>query len=344
MTSAALPLSTLTLLALLDDRSLIALTGPDATQLLERLLTSEIPQEPGEITASALLSPQGKIQAAFLLARQKDGYFIDCPTSVVGSLMKRLKLYRLRADVALTDMSADHAVLVAWRNGPEGYEERCDGDCNNDDSRNGGGNGNKDDGDDIPHRELLEPVPAKWLPFPDPRSYPDDDNKSALGTRFYVPKSLLDPSHGPLFVNAPAKAWHERRRLAVIAEQGPDFDVDEVFPTDINLDQLGGVSYTKGCFVGQEVVSRMHHRKSERRRILRARSGPSSLTKGAAITAGDSQIGTLCSTHQSSAGDIGLALVRVDRLAAASAADLPLICGGNDVHLDWPAWLESPQK
>ena len=90
------------------------------------------------------------------------------------------------------------------------------------------------------------------------------------------------------------------------------------------------MSFSKGCYVGQEVVSRMEHRGTARSRILPVTLGGNAPPKGAEIRAGDKQVGTLLSSH----GNRGLAILRLDRLAEASS---PLLTGGVRITVHKPA-------
>jgi tRNA-modifying protein YgfZ len=116
-----------------------------------------------------------------------------------------------------------------------------------------------------------------------------------------------------------------------IAEGGGDYAFGDVFPHDVNLDQTGGVSFSKGCYVGQEVVSRMQHRGTARRRVLIA-AGDSELETGAPVTAGGRAIGGLGSALEKGA----LALVRIDKVKDAMDAGAPILAGDVPLRLSLP--------
>lgn len=128
--------------------------------------------------------------------------------------------------------------------------------------------------------------------------------------------------------------YHAARIAAGLAEQGVDFGLEEVFPADINMDLLGGVDFRKGCFVGQEVASRMKRRGTARRRTLKARVS-SILAAPTPILADGFEIGLLTSF---SGGD-ALARVRIDRMAEAQAAGHAFTAGEAVVTFDTPGWL-----
>ncbi len=136
--------------------------------------------------------------------------------------------------------------------------------------------------------------------------------------------------------DAAAADWHAHRIAFGVGESGDDYPLGEAFPHDVLLDHNGGVSFKKGCFVGQEVVSRMQHRGTARRRLLIVQGSAELPATGSPITAGDREIGTLGST----AGDDGLAIVRIDRAAQAIDAGQPIMAGDVEVELSIPAWAD----
>ncbi|MCW4113928.1 folate-binding protein [Aurantimonas sp. MSK8Z-1] len=131
---------------------------------------------------------------------------------------------------------------------------------------------------------------------------------------------------------APA-AFAAHRIRAGIAEAEADFPASDVFPHDVLLDQNGGVSFRKGCFVGQEVVSRMQHRGTARRRLMLIEA-EGHIARGVEISAGGKTIGKIIAA----AGSEGMALVRLDRLAEALAADAVLAADGVPVVVTIPPW------
>ncbi|WP_374390527.1 folate-binding protein YgfZ, partial [Sandaracinobacter sp.] len=130
---------------------------------------------------------------------------------------------------------------------------------------------------------------------------------------------------------APAEGYDAARIAAGLADSEADLGSGEFFPHEANLDQLGGVNFKKGCYVGQEVVSRMEHRGTARSRILPVVVDGAVPPKGTDIRSGEKQVGTLLS----SAGNRALALIRLDRLAEATA---PLLADGARVTVQKPAW------
>jgi len=130
----------------------------------------------------------------------------------------------------------------------------------------------------------------------------------------------------------PEAEGYDAARIALgLADSEADIGSGEVFPHEANLDQLGGVNFRKGCYVGQEVVSRMEHRGTARSRILPVTLDGEAPPKGTEIRAGEKQVGTLLS----SSGNVALALLRLDRLAEAGE---PLRAGGVTFTVRKPQW------
>jgi folate-binding protein YgfZ len=260
-------------LTALPDRAVIAITGPDARSFLQRVITRG-PEDlsPDEAQFSALLTPQGKVLADFMLFDDGEGgLYIDVPASEADSLIKRFTLYRLRADAEI--VRREDLDVAA-----------------------GLGSGEAD----------LKTVGLAAVP--DPRA-------AALGVRAIV------PAGGP---SDEAAAYHQARICAGVPEFGADYAASEVFSTDVNHDLLGGVDYKKGCFVGQEVASRMHRKGGVRKRTIALEFEGDAPKAGTPVLAGETEVGALTST----AGATALSLVRVDRLAKALEAGAAVTADG----------------
>jgi tRNA-modifying protein YgfZ len=126
---------------------------------------------------------------------------------------------------------------------------------------------------------------------------------------------------------------YEAHRIALgIPRGGLDFAYGDAFPHEADMDQLGGVDFAKGCYVGQEVVSRIEHRGIARTRAVALRYDGATPESGAPITAGERQVGTM----GSAARGRGIALIRIDRVAEADQA--ALAAGGIPIRLVKPDW------
>jgi hypothetical protein len=154
------------------------------------------------------------------------------------------------------------------------------------------------------------------LSYRDPRS-------SDLGWRCFRKEGTLEEGAG----------YHCARIAAGLADTDRDLGSGAFFPHEANLDQFGGVDFDKGCYIGQEVVSRMEHRGTARSRIVPVSASGNLPVKGTAIESGGKQIGTTLSSE----GSRGLALLRLDRLAESEA---PLQARGMIIHAHKPSFAK----
>src|ERR1700712_2811095 len=166
-----------------------------------------------------------------------------------------------------------------------------------------------------------EPAMKPELAFADPRN-------AALGWRILVPEELAQKVADLVGAELADSSAYEAHRIASgIPRGGLDFMYGDAFPHETNMDRLHGVDFDKGCYVGQEVVSRMQHRGTARTRIVSVTwSAGGTVAPGAEIVAGERSLGHLGSV----AGQSGLALIRVDRAADALAAAVPIRAGEAD--------------
>ncbi len=132
------------------------------------------------------------------------------------------------------------------------------------------------------------------------------------------------------------------RIAAGLPQQGADYATESLFPTDVNMDLLGGVDYVKGCFIGQEVASRMKRRGSIRKRtLILDLQGADAVPLGVAIAAGD---GARVGETLSSAGGLALAVVRLDRLAQAGGLDADLAIDGTPARARFPDYMTAEAR
>jgi hypothetical protein len=286
--------------AFLPDRGVVKVSGEDARNFLNGLVTTDLTLlAPGLGRFGALLTPQGKITVDFLIteaaAGHGGGFLIDCPRALAQGLADKLGFYKLRAKVAVENLSDSFGVLAAW------------------------------DG---------EPAMKPDLAFADPRS-------AALGWRILAPAELAQKVADLIGADLLDSSAYDAHRIAAgVPRGGLDFIYGDAFPHETNMDRLHGVDFDKGCYVGQEVVSRMQHRGTARTRTVRIAIADFAPEPGMAILAGDKPVGTIGST----AGHNGLALIRIDRAADALAAGMPLTSGGLSIRLADPDDLVTAPK
>ena len=280
--------------ALLPDRGVLKVVGADARNFLHGLVTADILDlAPGSARFCALLTPQGKIVADFIVteapAKDGGGFFLDVPRAVSAALVGKFNLYKLRAKVLIEDLSEVLGVLAVW---------------------DGGG------------------IPKQGLTYADPRL-------PTLGVRAILPPHLAQAAAAELGAEFVDASQYETHRIALgVPQGGIDFSYGDAFPHESDMDQLGGVDFKKGCYIGQEVVSRMEHRGTARTRAVPVRYDGAAPQAGAAVTAGDRQIGTIGSAADGRA----VALLRLDRVSEAMSRGEQLSASGVAIHVIKPEW------
>lgn len=285
-------------IALLPDRGAVSVTGEDAAKLLQGVITNDMAAFESGATAiyAGLLSAQGKIQHDFFVVKTHGGFLLETARERTADLAKRLTLYKLRAKAEIKDVSASHSVAAIWggdATAPQPWQTPA--------------------APAESHRDVL------W--FRDPRD-------PGLGLRLIM-TTATDWVVGQAGDAAPADAYHAHRIALGVPEGGRDFPLGDTFPHDADFDLIHGVSFTKGCFVGQEVVARMEHKSVVRKRVVRLQGA--GLTSGAEVKlGGDVAIGLVGSVE----GSDGLALIRLDRVVEALDGGKPLTVGGNPVVID----------
>ena len=280
--------------ALLPERGVVKIAGDDARKFLNGLVTSDAGKiDPRHAAFAALLTPQGKIVADFIIAEAEpadgSGFFLDAPRALAPTLVERFNFYKLRAKVIIEDLSQVLGVMAIW----EGAANPEYGLCYADPRL-----------PELGWRCMLAPHRA---------------NEAAAG----IGAELVD-----------AVAYEAHRIALAVPRGGLDFIYGDAFPHESDMDQLGGIDFAKGCFVGQEVVSRIEHRGTARTRVIGVRFEGFAPEPGAQVNAGQKSIGTLGST----AHGRGLAMLRLDRLGEAIAAGDAVTAGGVKLQAFKPAW------
>jgi len=164
-----------------------------------------------------------------------------------------------------------------------------------------------------------------------------DPRLPALGTRCMLPPHLASEAAADLGASLLEASAYEAHRIAHgIPRGGLDFNYSEAFPHEADMDQLGGIDFAKGCYVGQEVVSRVEHRGTARKRVVPVTFADFAPEAGVAVMAAGVAIGAMGSSVRG--GGLGLALLRLDRMGEALAAGATLIAGGIALHAVKPEW------
>jgi len=162
-----------------------------------------------------------------------------------------------------------------------------------------------------------------------------DPRLPELGLRVMLPPQRAAAAAETLGAPLVDAAQYEAHRIALgVPRGGLDFIYGDAFPHEADMDQLAGVDFEKGCYVGQEVVSRIEHRGNARTRVVPVAYDGFAPEAGIPVTAGEKQVGTF----GSAAAGLGLAMLRLDRTDDALAAGLPLTAGGIAITPQKPGW------
>lgn len=292
---------------LLPERGVIKVVGDGARKFLHGLVTADILNlKSGGAKFCALLTPQGKIIADFLLteapATAGGGFFLDVERGQIAALIDKLNLYKLRAKIIVEDLSEILGVLAAW-NGTSPAS--------------------------------LVPQPAEagdtiGLCYPDPRL-------PALGLRIMLPPHRAAAAAAALGAELADAAAYEAHRIALgVPRGGLDFAYGDTFPHEADMDQLGGVDFQKGCYIGQEVVSRMEHRGTARTRAVPIQYDGAAPERAVPVVAGERPLGTM----GSAAAGRGIALLRLDRATEALSGGETLTAAGVPIRPIKPDWAK----
>jgi folate-binding protein YgfZ len=289
--------------ALLPDRGVIKVAGEAARGFLNGIVTNDVSQiSPGTARFAALLTPQGKIIVDFFVteAALEDGggFFLDAPKALAPALAQKLTFYKLRAKVIIEDLSDRLGVMAVW--------------------------GGTD----------LEKIGSSefGLTYADPRL-------PALGLRVILPAEVAGEAAADLGATLTDADAYEAHRIALgVPRGGHDFIYADTFPHEADMDQLGGVDFHKGCYIGQEVVSRVEHRATARSRVVPVVYKDHAPMPGLDVMAGDKKVGMM----GSAANGHGLAMLRLDRVGDAMTAGTPLLAGGVTLRAVKPDWAQFP--
>ena len=288
----------------LAERGLIALRGDDARGLLQGVISSDMERvTPASASYGALLTPQGKYLFDFVILQLGDSLLLDTERARVDDLMRRLMMYRLRAKVEIEDQSEALEVAAVL-------------------------------GDDVAARLDLpaEPGAARALKdgvvLIDPRLV-------QLGARAVSPRGQVAPALQDLGFAALPPAAYEQARLALgIPDGSRDLVVDRSTLLESGFEELHGVDFKKGCFVGQELTARMKYRGLVRKRLMPVTFEGPPPAPGTPIRLDGKDAGEMRSAHDGR----GIALLRLEQVTRAAEGGMPLLADATVVIPQKPDW------
>jgi len=320
-------------IALLPDRALIRVEGPDWRPFLHNLLTHDIEAlEVGRLRYAALLTPQGRLLHDLFVLAEQTGSLLDVAATARAPLIKRLTLYKLRAKVTIEP--AEGAVHAAWSTSPSPEPASLSRELAlaGEDSREAAGGGRPAEGGGA---DAASWPPLSASPTSPPAARERDAGLHAPDAAWSPDPRLPDLGSRSLAYTGPTTAAHDAydaHRLT-LGVPDPALDARETdYPLELDLDLLNAIDFKKGCFIGQETTSRM-----KRRGAIKTRAVPIAFEGppppfGTEILAGDLRAGEVRSGRDGRA----MAVIRLDRAVegALAATDRP-------VRLDPPPWLAS---
>jgi folate-binding protein YgfZ len=246
---------------ILEDRGILFVNGTDAKEFLQNLISNDIDKvnESNSCFAS-LLTPQGKFLFAFIIVKHKAGYFIDCEKSQLEALFKQLVVYKLRSDVEIMNLSNEFVIAAFNREKFLEFEGTID-----------------KPGNTIKYRK--DPI------ILDPR------NKD-LGARLIINLEKLYLSLKKLELkDSSVKEYYKLSHELGIAQKEMNKLQNKLFGIECNFEELNGIDFKKGCYVGQENTARIKLKNKLSKRLLAIKLISGSLIRGAPIYANDIEIG-----------------------------------------------------
>jgi folate-binding protein YgfZ len=291
----------------LDDRGVLAVSGPDRGSFLQGLVSNDTEKVAADRAVyAALLTAQGKYLHDFIMIAAGEAIWLDGERARLADLKRRLSIYRLRAKAALDDMPG-LAVAVVFGAGA----------CPALDLRKEAG--------------VARPF-GTGVALVDPRL-------AAIGVRVILPRDEIRPALAAAEMAEADFAAYDRHRLAFgIPDGSRDLVVEKSILLEAGFDELNGVDWQKGCYVGQELTARTKYRGLIKKRLFPVRIEGSAPAPGTIVTSDGKEAGEM----RSSRDGLGLALLRLDAVAAAR----PLSAGSATIEPMPPEWMcidaESP--
>mgnify|MGYP006107741429 CR=1 FL=1 len=230
---------------ILEDRGIIYINGTDAKEFLQNMVSNDIEKvsESNSIFAS-LLSPQGKFLFSFIVLQHKSGYFIDCEKSQAEALFKQLSIYKLRSKVEIMNLSNEFVVAAFNKEKFLKFE------------------GTKN-------------IPGNTIKYREDSILLDPRNKN-LGARLIINLEKLYFSLKKLELkDSPINEYYQLSHDLGIAQKDMNKLQNKLFGIECNYEELNGIDFKKGCYIGQENTARIKLKNKLFKRLL-----PVQLIKG----------------------------------------------------------------
>lgn len=287
----------------LDHRGVVTVAGEDRKEFLQGLISNDIERVNAEsVIWAALLTPQGKYLHDFFVAELSKVFYLDCEKSRLMDLGKRLHRYKLRAQVDLGIGDA-YTVFALF-------------------------------GEGTPEALGLGQAPGSARVLEDGVVYVDP-RLPGVGARALLRSQGAHEAIEALgFSPASPGAYDDLRLSLGLSDGSRDLIVEKSTLLESNFDELHGVDWEKGCYMGQELTARTKYRALVRKRLMPVRIEGPAPGLGAPLMAGEKEVGEM----RSAAGPRGLALIRLDRFAELADEDAALVAGKARVFPEKPDW------
>jgi folate-binding protein YgfZ len=285
---------------LLPDRSVLAVSGPDHRPFLQGLVSNDV-EKVGQATAryAALLTAQGKYLHDFMMIEVGESLWLDAEASRLGDLKKRLSTYRLRAKVAL-DEKPELTVAAVLGNGAAAVF-------------------------DLPISPGAARAFGSGVAFVDPRL-------AGLGARAILPREIARTALADAGLVEEAFDVYDRLRLSLgIPDGSRDLVLEKSILLESGFDELNGVDWGKGCYIGQELTARTKYRGLIKKRLIPVQIEGQAPSPGTIVTADGREIGEMRSSHN----ELGLALLRIEPVIANKT----LVSSGALIRPIKPSWM-----
>ncbi|MDB9936657.1 folate-binding protein [Candidatus Pelagibacter sp.] len=246
---------------ILEDRGILYINGIDAKEFLQNMISNDINKvnEDNSCFAS-LLSPQGKFLFAFIIAKHKSGYFVECEKSQVEALFKQLSVYKLRSKVEIMNLSNEFVVAAFNREKFLKFE------------------GAKD-------------IPGNTIKYREDCILLDPRNKN-LGARLIINLEKLYLSLKKLELkDSSVNEYYRLSHELGIAQKNMNKLQNKLFGIECNFEELNGIDFQKGCYVGQENTARIKLKNKLSKRLLPIKLISGKLIEGAPIYTNDIEVG-----------------------------------------------------
>ena len=289
----------------LPARGVIEISGEDRVPFLQGLVSNDVTKAAANRAIyAALLTAQGRYLFDFFIIARGDALCMDAEASRLAELQRRLSMYKLRSKVSLSNASERFAVAAAW-------------------------------GDGTPQALGLGPDSNAAKEFAGGVAYLDP-RLAALGARFLLPRENID-AVGQAGFAASDVGSYDRHRLALGVPDGArDLVPDKALLMESGFDELNGIDWQKGCYMGQELTARMKYRALVKKRLLPVTIEGGDAAPGTAITQDGSEAGEMLSARDGR----GLALLRLDAVAAAQKSGADLKAGAALIKPERPGWMK----